>query len=83
MVTKVVSLKEYRQNITVLWKEAKKNNVRYIVLYHSKPILDVRPYPKDEIVFNEDSEQTDYYKTLEQNLGFWVDEADDHIFSGQ
>lgn len=83
MVTKVVSLKNYRQNITALWREAKKNNVRYIVLYHSKPILEVRPYEKEEIIFNDDNDQAAYYKTLEQNLGFWMGDADDNIFSSQ
>lgn len=80
MLTKVISLKEYRNNITNLWKDANNKNIRYIVLYHSKPILEVKPYQHETITFNQDEETEDYYKTLEQNLEFWKDPADDNIF---
>ena len=81
MLTKVISLKDYRLNITSLWKEALKKKIRYIVLFHSKPILEVKPYMKKEIVFDDKESDSDYHKTLEQNMDFWNDPADDNIFT--
>lgn len=43
MTIKIIGIKEYRQNITTLWKEARKKNIRYIVMYHSKPVFEVNP----------------------------------------
>ncbi len=43
MTTKAIGIKEFRKNITCLWKDAKKNNIKYIAMYHAKPILEVNP----------------------------------------
>lgn len=43
MTTKTIGIKEYRQNITTLWKEAREKNIRYIVMYHAKPVFEVNP----------------------------------------
>ena len=43
MTTQLISLAEYRKNISKLWKKAQQENIRYIVLSHSKPIFEVRP----------------------------------------
>jgi hypothetical protein len=84
MLTKIISLKDYRRNITKLWKEAQEKGVRYIVLHHSKPILDVRPYQEEEIVFDddlsEDEEKKGWYGLVEKSWDFWLDAADDDIF---
>ena len=66
MLTKIISLKDYRRKITKLWKEAQENGVRYIVLHHSKPILDVRPYQEDEIIFGDDLTDEDVFKILKK-----------------
>ena len=51
MTTKIIGIKEYRQNITALWKEARKKNIRYIVMYHTKPVFEVNPLQdEDELV---------------------------------
>ena len=51
MTTKIIGIKEYRQNITTLWKEAREKNIRYIVMYHSKPVFEVNPLQdEDELV---------------------------------
>ncbi|MBI4360001.1 MAG: hypothetical protein HY564_02825 [Candidatus Jacksonbacteria bacterium] len=42
-MTKIIGLKEFRSNITSLWKEAKNKHISYIVLHHSKPVLRVEP----------------------------------------
>lgn len=50
MTTKVIGIKEFRQNITSLWKEARKKNIRYVVMYHSKPIFEVNPFQEEELI---------------------------------
>lgn len=81
MTTKVISLKDYRSQITKLWKEANEKNIKYIVLYHSKPILEVRPYHENELVFEDGNDnQNDYYETINKNMAFWTNPKDDNIF---
>lgn len=50
MTTKAIGIKQFRQNMTSLWKEANNKQVKYIIMYHSKPILEVRPLDTDELV---------------------------------
>lgn len=50
MTTKIIGIKQYRQNITSLWKDAQKKGIRYIVMYHSKPIFEVNPLQDDELI---------------------------------
>jgi hypothetical protein len=51
MTTKIIGIKEYRQNITTLWKEAREKNIRYIIMYHSKPVFEVNPLQdEDELI---------------------------------
>jgi len=53
MTTKIIGVKKFRENITKIWKDAKKNKIRYIVMYHSEPILEVNPIDEDELVFEQ------------------------------
>jgi hypothetical protein len=48
MTTKIIGIKEYRQNITTLWKAARAKNIRYVVMYHSKPVFEVNPLQDDD-----------------------------------
>lgn len=50
MTTKIIGIREFRQNITKLWKEACDQKIRYIVLYHSKPILEVNPLGQEDVI---------------------------------
>lgn len=51
MITKIIGIKDYRENITSLWKEAREKNIRYIVMYHSKPVFEVNPLQdEDELI---------------------------------
>jgi hypothetical protein len=43
MTTKLISINEYRKNLSTLWKKAQKEKIRYIVLVHSKPVFEVNP----------------------------------------
>ena len=50
MTTKLIGLKEFRTNISTLWKQAQKQQIRYIVLHHTKPILEINPIPEQELI---------------------------------
>lgn len=52
MTTKIVGIKDFRQNITNIWKESREKNIRYIVMYHSIPIFEVNPINEDEIILD-------------------------------
>jgi antitoxin (DNA-binding transcriptional repressor) of toxin-antitoxin stability system len=43
MITKLIGIKEFRQNMASLYKKAQKDNLRYIILNHNKPIFKVEP----------------------------------------
>lgn len=49
-ITKTIGLKEFRSNITTLWKTAQKKNIRYIVMHHSNPVFEVNPVTEDDIL---------------------------------
>ena len=48
MATKVIGIKKFRASITSLWKEAKKNQIRYIVMHRNTPIMEVNPISEKE-----------------------------------
>jgi len=50
MTTKLIGIKKFRQDFTNIWKEAKSKNIRYIVMYHSVPILEVNPINEEDII---------------------------------
>ena len=43
MITKLIGVREFRQNIAELHKKAKKNNWRFIILNRNKPIFKIEP----------------------------------------
>ena len=49
MTTELISLNEYRKNISTLWKKAQKENIKYVVLSHSKPIFEVNPLQSNKM----------------------------------
>lgn len=50
MSTKLISVKQFREKFTSLWKEASEKNIRFIVLWHSKPVLKVIPIGKGDLL---------------------------------
>ncbi len=50
MTTKLIGIKDFRNNITSLWKESKKKNIRYIVMNHSTPVFEVKPVNENDIL---------------------------------
>lgn len=50
MTTKIVGIKEFRDNITKYWKRARKENIRYIVMHRQTPVLEVNPLGEEDVV---------------------------------
>ena len=50
MTTKLIGIKQFRQNVTNLWKEARTKKIRYIVLFHSKPVFEVNPISEEDVL---------------------------------
>ena len=50
MITKLIGVREFRQNIALLYKKAKKNNWRFIVLNRNKPIFKIEPLDEKEAI---------------------------------
>ncbi|MBI5222150.1 MAG: hypothetical protein HY980_01490 [Candidatus Magasanikbacteria bacterium] len=50
MVTKLVGVKEFRQNIAGYHKQAVKNGWRFIVLNRNRPIFEVNPLNEKEAI---------------------------------
>lgn len=49
MVTKLVGVKEFRQNIAAYYKKSIKNNWRFLVMNRNRPIFEVRPISGKDI----------------------------------
>ncbi len=43
METHAISLQEYRKNLSKIRKDAQKKDIRYIVMVHGHPVLEVNP----------------------------------------
>ena len=43
MHTKLITLSEYRKNLSRYTREAREKNLLYIVMVHGKPMLEVKP----------------------------------------
>ncbi len=65
MTTKLISLNEFRSNLSNIWKTAKKKNEKYIVMVHSKPVLEVRPVKEKDFTKDFLSAVNDVWKSDE------------------
>lgn len=50
MITKLIGIREFRQNITNLQKKALKNNWRFVVLNRNEPVFKVEPLSKKDAI---------------------------------
>lgn len=48
MTTRLVGLKDFRQNLATYTKTAQQQNIRYVVLKKNVPVLEVRPLSPKE-----------------------------------
>ncbi|MDD5103543.1 MAG: hypothetical protein PHX93_04040 [Candidatus Peribacteraceae bacterium] len=54
MTTRVIGIKEFRQNLT---RFAKAKNMRFIVMHHSVPVMKVEPIDEDELILEKFADQ--------------------------
>lgn len=69
MLTKLIGVREFRQNMATLYEKAKKNNWRYIVLSHNQPIFKVEPLDKKDAII--------------EKLAFEIEEAREDVKRGK
>lgn len=69
MITKLVGVREFRQNMAEYYENAKKNNLRYIILNHNQPIFKVEPLNKKDAII--------------EKLAFEIAEARDDVEKGK
>lgn len=55
---KLIGLKTFRANMSALLKKARKENIRFILMRHSEPIVEIRPLSKKERIFEKLAIQT-------------------------
>ena len=48
MSTEIISLKDYRKNLSQIWKRSQKENIQVIVMVHSEPVFKVTPIEKNK-----------------------------------
>lgn len=59
---KLIGLKEFRSNIAEIWKKARRDNIRYVVMYHSKPVLEVSPINNRSLDDMVSEARTEYFE---------------------
>ena len=62
MQTKIINLNEYETNIARLWKDAQKNNIKYLILVHPKPAFEVIPLWPDFMIKDTDEVPLDLHE---------------------
>ena len=53
MITRLIGIREFRQQLTTLHKEAREKGIRYIVLNRNEPIFRVEPLQKEDVILEE------------------------------
>ena len=50
MITKLIGVREFRQNMASLYEKARKNNWRFVVLNRNQPMFKVEPLTKKDAI---------------------------------
>ena len=53
MRTVLIGSREFRQNMTKLYKKAQIENLCYIVMHHQKPLMRVVPYAQEHLTMDD------------------------------
>ena len=48
MITKIIGVKEFRQNMAKFSEEVRRKNQRLIILKKNKPIFELKPFSEEE-----------------------------------
>lgn len=67
MTTKLIGIKDFRQNMNKYYEAAKTNNWQYIILKRNQPIFSVTPLSDDDewSIIDDDIEPEDYMSAKE------------------
>ena len=57
MTTRTIGIKEFRQNMTKLYRKGQKDQICYIVMNHQEPVMRVEPIDEDQLILEKYSEQ--------------------------
>ncbi len=53
MTTRLIGIKQFRQNMTKIWKENRKKGAQFIVMHHSLPIMKVETLNGDDLLLEQ------------------------------
>lgn len=77
MTTRVIGIKEFRQNLTKL---ARQKSTRFIVMHHSVPVLKVEPIDEDELILEKYTDQIEQgLKEMREGKLFTSEEVRQHL----
>lgn len=48
MTTKLIGIKEFRQNISEFTQKARTEGVRFVIMNRNKPLFELKPFSEDE-----------------------------------
>lgn len=57
MTTRTIGIREFRQNMTKLYKQARKQNICFIVMNHQEPVMRIEPIDEDELILEKYADQ--------------------------
>lgn len=57
MTTRTIGIKEFRKNMTKLYRKAQKENICFIVMNHQEPVMRVEPIDEDELILEKYAEE--------------------------
>lgn len=78
MQVKTIGVRDFRGNFSKLVKDARENHTIFLVTQHKKPLYEVRPCFNESVIIDE--VDLAHLQSVEENLSFWDDKADDDIF---
>lgn len=53
MTTRLIGIKEFRQNMTELLREAQECNIHFIIMRHHEPVAKVAPLTKKDVALED------------------------------
>jgi hypothetical protein len=80
MTTKIIGLKDFRQNLSAYTKQLLGKDVRFIVLNKNKPVMEVNPMKSDEFILEELIRDAEIgRKQIKEGKVYTLDEVKKHL----
>lgn len=80
MTTKIVNVKNWRDNMTKLCKETKGKDIQFIIVSNSVPIFKAEPIHDNQIPENNDWQTKEMMLLADKSWDFWKDKSNDNLF---